>query len=94
VATAAKEGDAVKAFIRPELVSLVEPGEARSGDNRLKGTVANTVFSGSLVSITVAVGEGRHITVERQSGDAASRIETGRAVEVLLPEEALQILPA
>jgi spermidine/putrescine ABC transporter ATP-binding subunit len=94
VATAASEGDAVKAFIRPELVILVEPGEARPGGNRLKGTVVNTVFSGSLVSITIAVGEGRHITVERQSGDAASRIETGRAVEVLLPEEALQILPA
>jgi len=92
VATTANEGDAVKAFIRPELVILREAGGPITDRNRLLGTVVNTVFSGSLVTITVAVGGGHHLMVERQSGDAASAIEIGRGVEVELPEDSLQLL--
>jgi ABC-type Fe3+/spermidine/putrescine transport system ATPase subunit len=93
VATGAAEGYPVKAFIRPELVTFRQEGDGRYGGNRLTGTVVNVVFSGSLVSITVGIGNGRHISVERQSGDAKSRIEIGSNVDVVLPEDALQLLP-
>ena len=90
--TDVQEGDPVKAFIRPELAA-VHPGGASASSNCLKGTVANVVFSGSLVSLNVAIGGDRTVTVERQSGDPASLMQVGDAVDVVFPEEALQLLP-
>jgi hypothetical protein len=59
----------------------------------MRGEVLDLVYLGSLLSVVVAIGAGREITVERQSTDAARRLPIGAAVDLLFPAEALLLLP-
>jgi ABC-type Fe3+/spermidine/putrescine transport system ATPase subunit len=91
------DGQACKAFIRPERIGLMvagtNPNADRAGANRLRGEVVDLVYSGSLLSVVVAIGDGRQITVERQSTDAARGLPTGASVDLLFPADALLLLP-
>jgi spermidine/putrescine ABC transporter ATP-binding subunit len=88
-----EDGDACKAFIRPERVML-HPGSQMGEANSLSGQVTDLVFSGSLLSLTIAIGGGRSISVERQTGANLENIAIGTDVAVTLPPNVLLVLPA
>src|SRR4051812_11642888 len=90
--SAVHDRQACKAFIRPERV-LVAPAGHERRENSLPGKVTDLVFSGSLLSLTIAIAGGRYLTVERQSGDDVANIGVGADVALTLPADALLMLP-
>jgi spermidine/putrescine ABC transporter ATP-binding subunit len=89
--TRVQDQDGCTAFIRPERV-IMAPENGAPASNSVPGKVTDMVFSGSLVSLVVDIGSGRHINVERQSGGVED-VSVGTTVRLTLPPDALLILP-
>jgi spermidine/putrescine transport system ATP-binding protein len=87
-------GASVQAFIRPESVGLRRAGERRGAqDNALPGHVAQVVFTGSSVTIEVETDTGRRLFAERPSASPEAAYQPGEPVDVVLPPDALRLLP-
>jgi putative spermidine/putrescine transport system ATP-binding protein len=81
---AAGLGQPVKLSLRPEMLSL----EAAGGDgNHLAGTLANIVFLGSIVRLTVDIGD-RQVVLDRFNAPHLALPELGSPVRVGFPREA------
>ena len=87
-------GASVQAFIRPESVGLRRGAERRGAkDNALPGRVIQVVFTGSSVTIEVETDTGRRLFAERPSGSPEAACQPGDPVDVVLPPDALRLLP-
>jgi putative spermidine/putrescine transport system ATP-binding protein len=81
---AAGLGQPVKLSLRPEMLSL----EAAGGDgNHLAGTLANIVFLGSIVRLTVDIGD-RQVVLDRFNAPHLALPELGSPVRIGFPREA------
>jgi len=81
---AAAAGSFVKLSLRPELLSL-EGGAPDA--NRLEGTLLNVVFLGSIVRLTIRVGE-RDLILDRFNAPFLTLPEAGHRVGIHFPREA------
>jgi spermidine/putrescine ABC transporter ATP-binding subunit len=82
-----------EAFIRPERVGLRRPGEGPA-ENALGAEVEQVIFTGSVVTVEVRTSTGRRLVLDRQTGSAEESIRPGEKVEVVLPADALRLIPA
>jgi len=82
----------VKVMIRPERIEI-EP-HSSAGDQRLPGMVERSVFLGGAYEVHVRVlgGELLKATVPNDGGATAVDLETGSAVSLHLPPDALRVL--
>jgi spermidine/putrescine transport system ATP-binding protein len=82
----------VKVMIRPERIEI-EP-HSSAGDQRLPGMVERSVFLGGAYEVHVRVlgGELLKATVPNDGGGTAVDLETGSAVSLHLPPDALRVL--
>jgi spermidine/putrescine transport system ATP-binding protein len=84
---------ASEAFIRPERVGLRRPGEGQA-ENVFAAEVEQVVFTGSVVTIEVRTSVGRRLMLDRSSGGAEETLRAGDKVEVVLPADAVRLIPA
>jgi spermidine/putrescine transport system ATP-binding protein len=82
---------AVKLAIRPERIHL-QPHEL-SGDNRIPGMVERLVFLGSTTHVYVRLATGTALQTLVRNDGAALPYRQGTPVSVLLPADALRVLP-
>jgi putative spermidine/putrescine transport system ATP-binding protein len=73
-----------KLSLRPEMLSL---NEGIPGANALNGTLANVVFLGSIVRLTIRIGT-REISVDRFNAPHLALPEVGSDVTISFPREA------
>jgi spermidine/putrescine ABC transporter ATP-binding subunit len=85
-------GTPAEAFIRPERVALRRPGGPLV-ENTLSGEVEHVIFTGSTVTIEVRTATGRRMIVDRPSGGPEENFQPGDNVEVVLPHDALRLIP-
>ena len=81
----------VKLAIRPERVRI-EPYEA-TGANRIPAMVERLVFLGSSTQVILRLAHGPEIQALFQNQGGLPAYQQGTAVQVLLPAEALRVLP-
>jgi spermidine/putrescine transport system ATP-binding protein len=81
----------VKLAIRPERVRI-EPYEA-AGANRIPAMVERLVFLGSSTQVLLRLAHGPQIQALLQNLGEPPAYQQGTAVEVLLPADALRVLP-
>lgn len=74
----------VRLSLRPEMLSL---NEGIPGANSLSGTLANVVFLGSIVRLTIQIGT-KEITVDRFNTPYLTLPGVGAAVSISFPREA------
>jgi putative spermidine/putrescine transport system ATP-binding protein len=86
----ARAGDACSVALRPEVVSL---GEAAGDGNRMRGTVEDVNFLGSIVRIRVRFTDNA-ISVDTFSNPRLSLPQRGQALTVSFPREAVLALEA
>jgi iron(III) transport system ATP-binding protein len=81
----------VQLAVRPEELSLVPEGSAAGGLSAavIPGTVAKSTFTGSLVTYTVACGNGVTLAVERHKPAPSDILLAGARVKVSVPAEAI-----
>jgi len=84
----ARAGEVRSVALRPEIVSLHEP--AGSG-NRMRGTVEDVDFLGSIVRIRVRFGENA-VSLDTFNNPNATPPQPGQAVTVSFPREAVLVL--
>ena len=84
---------AAEAFIRPERVQLRRPGDGPP-ENALGAEVEQVVFMGSVVTIELRTGSGRRLVLDRPSGGVEENLRPGDKLEVVLPANALRLIPA
>jgi spermidine/putrescine transport system ATP-binding protein len=92
----AGQGDAsasgpTKITIRPERVDLEAHGT--TGPNRIPGMVERVVYVGAVLQVMVNLAPGSRIQAWTQNEGEALPFESGTAVTVHLPPEALRVLP-
>jgi len=73
-----------KLSLRPEMISL---NEGIPGANTLAGTLANIVFLGSIVRLTIRIGT-KELAVDRFNAPHLTLPEVGAAVTISFPKEA------
>jgi putative spermidine/putrescine transport system ATP-binding protein len=83
-------GETRAVALRPEIVSLNEPG---AKGNRMQGTVEDVNFLGSIVRIRVRFGENA-VSLDTFNNPGAAPPRPGEAVTVSFPEEAVLVLEA
>lgn len=81
----------VKLAIRPERVQL-RPYE-ESGQNRVPGMVERVVFLGSATQVFVRLAPGAILQSLVHNDGEQVALQQGSAVKVLLPPDALRVLP-
>jgi spermidine/putrescine transport system ATP-binding protein len=81
----------VKVTIRPERVDLGEPGAAV--ENAIPGMVERTVYVGSIMQILVNLASGARIQAWVPNDGQAGQFPSGAAVSVVMPRDALRVLP-
>jgi putative spermidine/putrescine transport system ATP-binding protein len=86
----ARAGDACSVALRPEIVSL---GEAAGDGNRMRGTVEDVNFLGSIVRIRVRFTDNT-ISLDTFNNPRLSLPQRGQAVTVSFPREAVLALEA
>ncbi len=86
----ARVGDVCSVALRPEVVSL---GEAMGDGNRMRGTVEDVNFLGSIVRIRVRFTDNA-ISVDTFSNPRLSLPQRGQALTVSFPREAVLALEA
>src|SRR5437899_407040 len=86
----ARTGDAVTVALRPEIVSL---GEVAGNGNRLRGTVEDVNFLGSIVRIRVRFTDNA-ISLDTFNNPSLSLPQRGQALTVSFPREAVLALEA
>jgi putative spermidine/putrescine transport system ATP-binding protein/spermidine/putrescine transport system ATP-binding protein len=77
-------GVSVMLAVRPEKMRLVkstDDGDGNRGDNRIAGTIRQTVFSGNSVTYIVAAGDETIRVFAQNRGDQV--FDTGDSVTVL-----------
>src|SRR6476469_4733750 len=79
-----------RAVIRPECVEVGEPG--LDGANRVPGMVDRAVFLGSTTQVRVRLPHGAVVQSLVTNTSAPGGLESGQAVSVHLPAEALRVL--
>ena len=91
---AARVGDLVDLFIKPERIHLApaSPGVRPDLINRLRGTLRDVIFKGPYVDCLVELGSGQELTVS--AGPETPGLERGAQVEIGWPAEAAAIFPA
>jgi spermidine/putrescine transport system ATP-binding protein len=84
----------VKVMIRPERI-VIEP-HSNAGEQRMPGMVERSVFLGGAYEVHVRVlgGELLKAMVPNDGGVSQSALESGAAVCLLLPADALRVLKA
>ena len=82
----------VKLAIRPERVQL-KPYE-ESGPNRVPGMVERVVFLGSATQVFIRLAPGEALQALVHNDGEPVAFQQGSAVNVLLPADALRVLPA
>jgi len=82
---------AVKLAIRPERVHL--KGYEETGENRVPGMVERVVFLGSATQVFVRLAPGATLQALVHNDGEAVPYQQGSAVRVLLPADALRVLP-
>jgi spermidine/putrescine ABC transporter ATP-binding subunit len=86
-------GQAGEAFIRPERVRLRRSGDGPP-ENALGVEVEQVVFMGSVVTVEVRTSGGRRLVLDRPSGGSEENLRPGDKMEVVLPADALRLIPA
>jgi len=86
----ARTGDAVTVALRPEIVSL---GEVAGNGNRMRGTVEDVNFLGSIVRIRVRFTDNT-ISLDTFNNPNLSLPQRGQALTVSFPREAVLALEA
>ena len=86
----ARTGDAVTVALRPEIVSL---GEVAGNGNRMRGTVEDVNFLGSIVRIRVRFTDNA-ISLDTFNNPNLSLPQRGQALTVSFPREAVLALEA
>src|SRR5438132_1193861 len=86
----ARTGDAVTVALRPEIVSL---GEVAGNGNRMRGTVEDVNFLGSIVRIRVRFTDNA-ISLDTFNNPSLSLPQRGQALTVSFPREAVLALEA
>ncbi|MDQ3993618.1 MAG: ABC transporter ATP-binding protein [Actinomycetota bacterium] len=81
----------VRLTIRPERVSLEPP--SANGENRLPGVVERVVYLGPITQVIVRLAEGPTVQAMTSSGDSGASFQEGSPVTVVLPRDALRVLP-
>jgi putative spermidine/putrescine transport system ATP-binding protein len=84
----ARAGEARSVALRPEIVSLNEPG---AKGNRMQGAVEDVNFLGSIVRIRVRFGENA-VSLDTFNNPGAAPPQVGQAVTVSFPEAAVLVL--
>jgi putative spermidine/putrescine transport system ATP-binding protein len=84
----ARAGDAYAVALRPEVVSI---GEASGDENRMRGTVEDVNFLGSIVRIRVRFKDNR-ISLDTFNNPRLSLPQRGQALTVSFPREAVLAL--
>ncbi|WP_246658494.1 ABC transporter ATP-binding protein [Mesorhizobium sp. GR13] len=88
-------GDSVKLVLRPEHLHIAGSDEAAS-DHAILGTIADTVFVGSVIRVHVDVGFGRMAILHHQydrTGLGAT-LRPGTPVKIVYSPEAAHLIPA
>jgi spermidine/putrescine transport system ATP-binding protein len=80
-----------KITIRPERVDL-EP-QGTTGQNRIPGMVERVVYVGSVLQVIVHLPSGQTIQAWQQNEGVGATAQSGAAVTVRFPREALRVLP-
>jgi len=86
----AGDGGTVTFALRPESIELGEAG----GANRLRGTIEDTSFLGSIVRIRVLVGADEEISLDTFNDPHVTPPAVGEAVSVSFPPEACLVVGA
>jgi iron(III) transport system ATP-binding protein len=83
--------EGVRFAVRPEELSLAPEGSATDGASTvtIPGRVELATFTGSLVTYTVACGDGVTLAVERHRPAPSDILPTGARVSVAIPRAAL-----
>jgi putative spermidine/putrescine transport system ATP-binding protein len=84
---AARPGETRAVALRPEIVSL----DAAANGNRMRGTVEDVNFLGSIVRIRVRFGENA-VSLDTFNNPSATQPRPGQTVTVSFPAEAVLVL--
>ncbi len=87
--TGASAGAIVSVALRPESISL---GDGQSGQNRLRGTIQDVSFLGSIVRIRIRLGDGPSISLDTFNAPNLALPAIGEVVTVSFPPEACVVL--
>ena len=87
-------GRSVTVLIRPERVRLLPPGSDPPGANVLAGRVAEVVYLGEDLQVTVETEEGLALTVSMKVGSADKQLPPGTAVTACIARQDVRVLPA
>lgn len=82
-------GADVRLVVRPERLSLEDPGEASA---RIPATVARVVYQGPTTDVIVRLATGEEL-VARQPSERVGQRAPGEEVTVYCREDALRLLP-
>ena len=80
-----------RAVLRPERIQLLPHGE--TGPNRVPGMVERLVYLGSTTQVLVRLAAGTSVQAMVPNTGDALPWQQGTPVSVLLPPEALRLLP-
>jgi putative spermidine/putrescine transport system ATP-binding protein len=86
-------GSTVMVALRPEMITLDGiDGQPTDGANRVRATVADIAFLGSVVRVTADVGEGRMIEVDTFNNPNLAVPPIGSPIMLSFPPEAALVL--
>jgi len=85
----ARAGQGLTIALRPEMASL---GEGPEGSNRVRGTVVDVSFLGSIVRIRIKVAEGVVVTVDEFNEPTLVLPQIGAAAAISFPTEGPLVL--
>ena len=87
-----KAGDRVTLFLRPEKISLAQPGQAGEADSR-PGKIASMIYLGNQAAYTVDMGDGIQLTAQaRPREDGKMPYTRGDEIAVRFSARALRVL--
>jgi putative spermidine/putrescine transport system ATP-binding protein len=84
-----RAGETVSVAIRPEALRL---GEAASGENQLRGKIAQVTFLGAIVRIRILLGADTSVSFDTFNNPHLAVPAEGDAVSVAVPPEACLVL--
>jgi putative spermidine/putrescine transport system ATP-binding protein len=85
----AAAGSIVSVALRPESIAL---GDGPSGANRLRGTIQDVSFLGSIVRIRIRLGDGPSVSLDTFNDPNLTLPAIGEVVTVFVPPEACLVL--
>jgi spermidine/putrescine transport system ATP-binding protein len=89
-------GTPVHVVVRPEKITIVPAGQHTTNSNRLRGTVRDVVFQGSIVRYTIDVGFERALAVHVQNSvpiTVTGFVKVGQDIDVAWPPDATLVFP-